>query len=356
MSKIETKLTKLPESEVEIEGKIPQETVEKYRDEAIKHFGENLDIKGFRKGHIPEDVVIKTAGEMAILEEMAEMALSANYPEILAEHKIYPLGRPEIIFTKLAPGNDAEFKIKTPIMPEVELPDYKKIAKETKEEETGEVTEEDVEKVVKDLQNMRAQQNAHKREHGDDTHAHGPDHTHDVKEEDIPELNDEFAKSFGDFKSVEEFKSKIKENLTEERKYESQNKRRTTILEKIEIETKVDVPKIIVDSEIDKMMAQIESDIARAGITWEDYEKHSGKTKDSIREEIRPDAQKRARTQLAISKIADLEKITPNEEKVKAQVEVLMQMYPGADELRTRAYVIQVMGNEEVLKFLEAQK
>lgn len=356
MSKINTKITKLPESMVEIEGTLSVENIEKFKTEAIKHFGETLDLKGFRKGHVPEDVVVKTVGEMAILEDSAERAIFSVYPEILAEHKIYPLGRPEIIFTKLAPGNDAEFKIKTPIMPEVELPDYKKIAKEIKEDELKDVTEEEVEKVVEDLRQMRAQQNAHQREHGDDPHAHGHDHTHEIKPEDLPELNDEFVKSFGDFKNVEEFKNKIKENLTEEKKNEVHGKRRAEILEKIETETKVDVPQVIVDSEIDKMMAQIESDISRAGITFEDYEKHSGKTKDSIREEIRPDAVKRARTQLAISKIADLEKITPDEEKVKAQVEVLMQMYPGADELRTRAYVIQVMGNEEVLRFLESQK
>lgn len=356
MKIIQTKITNLPESVVEIDGTLTQENLNGFKKEAMQHFADTLDIKGFRKGHIPDDVIIKTVGDLAVLEEMAERAISSNYPEILATHKIYPLGRPEIIFTKLAIGSDVEFKIKTAVMPEVTLPDYKKIAKEIKEETVTDVTDEEVEKVIEDLRQMRAQQNAHKREHGDDPHAHDHNHSHDIKPEDLPELNDEFAKSIGGFDSVEILKSKIKENLTEEKKKESYDKRRAQILEKIDTETKVDVPQVIVDLEIDKMMAQIEADIARAGLDFAEYEKHSGKTKESIREEIRPDAVKRARTQLAISKIAEVEKISPDIEKVDAQVNALKQMYPGADDVRTRAYVIQIMGNEEVLKFLEEQK
>jgi trigger factor len=151
MKKIQTKITKLPESMVEIEGVLTQDIIADFKKESLEHFGNTLDLKGFRKGHVPQDVIEKTVGEMAILEDSAERAISSNYPEIVATHQIYPLGRPEIIFTKLAIGNDAEFKIKTAIMPEVTLPDYKKIATDVKEDGATEVTDEEVDKVVEDL-------------------------------------------------------------------------------------------------------------------------------------------------------------------------------------------------------------
>lgn len=356
MKKIQTKITKLPESMVEIEGVLTQDIIADFKKESLEHFGNTLDLKGFRKGHVPQDVIEKTVGEMAILEDSAERAISSNYPEIIATHQIYPLGRPEIIFTKLAIGNDAEFKIKTAIMPEVTLPDYKKIATDVKEDGATEVTDEEVDKVVEDLRQMRAQQNAHKREHGDDEKAHDHNHTHEILPEDLPELNDEFAKSFGGFENMQVLKDKVKENLGEEKKKEAHDKRRATILEKIDEGTTVEVPSVIVDVEVDKMMAQIEADISRSGLDFAEYEKHSGKSKEKIQEEIRPDAVRRARTQLAISKIAEVEKISPDPEKVDAQVKALQQMYPGADEIRTRSYVIQIMGNEEVLKYLEGLK
>ena len=137
MSKINVK--KLPKSEVEIEGEIEADVFEAYFNKALKRIGENLEIAGFRKGKIPENVLLAKVPEAQILGEMAEMALSEYYPKILEENKIDAISRPEISITKLARKNPLGFKIKTATMPEMTLPDYKKIAKkiisEIKDEE-----------------------------------------------------------------------------------------------------------------------------------------------------------------------------------------------------------------------------
>ena len=127
------KITPLPQSETQIEGEITAEAISHFKDHAIKHFREELDIPGFRKGHVPEKIVIEKIGELAILEEAGEMALQECYASILKENKIDPLGPPKVAITKLALGSPMSFRINTAIYPEFSLKDYKKIAKEINE-------------------------------------------------------------------------------------------------------------------------------------------------------------------------------------------------------------------------------
>ena len=74
---------KLPKSEVEIEGELNAEKFESYFTKALKKIGENIEMDGFRKGKVPESVLLSKVPEISILEEMAEMALSEHYPKII---------------------------------------------------------------------------------------------------------------------------------------------------------------------------------------------------------------------------------------------------------------------------------
>ena len=118
----------LENSEIEIKAEIPEKIISKYRDRAIKSLGKNVKIDGFREGHIPENILISKIGEQAILEEQAQMALADVYPVIIQNEKLNVIGRPEVTVTKIAPKNPIEFKIRTAVMPDIKLPDYKKIA------------------------------------------------------------------------------------------------------------------------------------------------------------------------------------------------------------------------------------
>ena len=135
---IEIKL--LPNSEVEIIGEISAEIFMSGWSNAIKEFSEKVEMDGFRKGKIPEDILIKNIGRGAVLEKMAVIALEKEYPKIISEHKIRAIGRPEITLTKLAENNPLGLKIKTSVLPEITLPDYKGIAKKimAKKEEVSE--------------------------------------------------------------------------------------------------------------------------------------------------------------------------------------------------------------------------
>jgi len=130
----------LPNSEVEIIGEISAEIFMSGWSNAIKEFSEKVEMDGFRKGKIPEDILIKNIGRGAVLEKMAVIALEKEYPKIINEHKIRAIGRPEITLTKLAENNPLGFKVTTSVLPEITLPDYKGIAKKimAKKEEVSE--------------------------------------------------------------------------------------------------------------------------------------------------------------------------------------------------------------------------
>ncbi len=118
-------LNPLPDRELEIVGAITAEKMALMREKALKKLKESVELPGFRKGNAPDALIAQKVGEGSLLEEAAEIALSEEYPNILEEHNIDAIGRPEISITKIGIGSDMEFKVKTSLFPEVKLGDYK---------------------------------------------------------------------------------------------------------------------------------------------------------------------------------------------------------------------------------------
>lgn len=346
------KLSPLPERELEIIGSITAEKMALMREKALKKLKENIELPGFRKGTAPDNLVAQKIGEGSILEEAAEIALTEEYPNILEEHKINAIGRPEITITKIGIGSDMEFKIKTALMPEVTLSDYKKIAKKefSSKDDSVEITDKEIDDVIQNIRENLAHEKVHAEAGGGEHHNHRK-----IEESDLPEVNDDFAKMLGSFESLAEMKAKIKENLAKEKEMKAKDKRRTNVLEKIITDSKIDLPKIVVDGEMEKMLAQFKDDIAKSGISYEDYLKHIKKTEDDLRAEWKEPALKRAKSQIILNTIAKDEGISPKEEDVKREMELILAHYKEADRFRVRMYVETFLTNEMVFKFLENQ-
>lgn len=326
-----------------------------FRGKAVAAVSEKVEVKGFRKGNIPEDVLVKHAGEAVILEEMAQLAITTLYPELIKKHNIDAIGRPQISITKLAPGNPLGFTVTTSVLPEVTLPDYAKIAgKVMKEKGDTEVTDKEIEDAVNHLRQMRAQ-------HSHVGHDHGPDeacdHEHDEKAE-LPELDDEFVKTLGKFENVADFKNKLRENLKIEKEGRAVEKKRIDTLDQILEKTKVEVPAILTNYEIEKMMQQMEHDIAMSGLTFEDYLGKIEKTREDLKKDWHDTAEKRAKMHLVITAIAEKEKIEPSIDEIDAETKKVMEMYKdaeGIDENSVRLYVSGMITNQKVFEFLEKQ-
>jgi FKBP-type peptidyl-prolyl cis-trans isomerase (trigger factor) len=294
-------------------------------------------------------MVAQKVGEGTLLEEAAEIALSEEYPEILNEHNIDAIGRPEIQITKIGIGSPMEFKIKTSLTPLVTLADYKKEAKKVAVADVEPtVDEKEVADVIKNIQQSIAHQQMHQSA-GLDEHTH----THrEITDADLPVVDDAFAKMVG-AESVEDLHIKIKANIVQEKKLKEKDKQRVALLEGIIGASTIDLPKIIIDGESEKMLAQFKDDIARSGVSYEEYLKHIKKTEDDLKSEWRETAVKRAKSQVILNEIAKAEGIAPAEDDVKKEMEHILSHHKDADRFRVRMYVETFMTNELVFKFLE---
>jgi trigger factor len=355
----------LPKSEVEFKIVIDADEFATYHAKGLTAIQQVVEVDGFRKGNAPEDLIIKKYGDMIILEEMANIALREAYEKAVEEHKVSPISDPQVTITKIAKGNPLELTIVVPVMPEVTLPAYKKIAKDAgKIDDKIEVTDKDIEVVLEELRKGRATQHSHEHEHGEDCHHDEESEPsaidHELSAGDsikLPELNDEFAQSFGDnFKSLADLKSKVGENLKLEKEQKLREKRRSAIMEKLIAETKAEIPEVIVEGELANMLAQMKQDITRFGGTWEDYLTHSKKTEDELKADWRKDAEKRSLSQILLHKIAQVEKLTATEEEIEVELVRVLATIQDADENRAKAYLYQALTNEKVLKFLEESK
>jgi trigger factor len=349
-------VNKLPKSEVEIVGELPGDIFEGYYAAALKHVGEKVELPGFRKGKAPEAVLVAQVGEMHILEEAAELALGEHYPKILEDEKIDAVGRPEISITKLARKEALGFKIKTAVVPEIKLADYKKIAKETiagltDADKNVEVSDKELEDTIMDIRKSRAPR-VHVAEH---THKEGEVHSEDEGLGEIPELTLEFVKGLGPFENIEDFKAKLRENIKLEKQNQNKEKTRLKIIEAVMDKTEIDIPEILVESEITKILYRMESDITQMGLKFDEYLKHMNKSKDDLRKEFRKDGEKKAKLSLVLNEIAKAEKLEADKEQVAKEVAAILEHYKDADPTRAEMHAENVLLNEQIFQFLETQ-
>jgi len=326
---------KLAGSIVEVELELPEENLLKHWSQALKHIGEHAELDGFRKGHIPEKVLVGKVGEMAVLEDCAENALENVYPAVVDELKIHPIGSPKVVITKIGKGSPLLATLHIYVIPEVTLPDYKSIVKKINaKKDTISVDEKEVESVVEEIKKHRAT----------------------TEKAEVTELTDDFVKTLGAFKDVTDFRDKIKENIQREKEYKAKEKKRIEMIEGIRKESKVDMPEILVENELDRMVHEFSGQLSQTGHTFEKYLTEIKKTEADLRSEWKDKARERAENELMIFEIAKHEKIEPKKEDVEKEVATLSEHYKDTPRERLVAFIEDVLVKEEVFKFLEAQK
>lgn len=338
MTDITTTLKNVSGNEVEITCEIPATAFEKHRAKAVKKIAEEISLPGFRKGHVPENTLVQKFGEMFILEEMANLAIDRAYPSIIEKHQVHAIGMPSVAVKKLAKGNPLEFTLTFPVMPEIKLPDYKKIAHDImKVEEVIAIEEEDIAKAIDEVRKQFATKDAENKEI-------------------LPELTVEFLAKFGDFKTVEEFSAKVRESLTQEKVNRGREKKRAGTMEKIADGITVSLPNILIEGELERMVVHFRKDIERMGMKFEEYLATTKKSLEDIKKEWGQDAEKRVKVQIALNEIAAIEKLKVPSEDIEREVTYLLKHAKDADPATARIHIENLMMNEEVFKFLERQK
>ena len=145
----------LDKSKIELNVEFSVEEFNLFIQKGAENLSKEIKIEGFRPGKVPFEILKQKIGEMSILEEAAHVCINNKIFSIISENikdkQIF--GQPEINITKLAPGNPLEFKIVVAVLPEVTVGEYKNFGFS---EEKVEATEEDMNKILNDLKEMRA--------------------------------------------------------------------------------------------------------------------------------------------------------------------------------------------------------
>ena len=178
-----------------------------------------------------------------------------------------------------------------------------------------------------------------------------------IKMKELPKIDDEFAKDVSEFDTLEDLKKDIKAKKAEQNDKKAQMEMEDEVLDKLVEASTMDVPKGMVDVEIDQMIESISQRLQYQGLQFAQYLKMMGKTEEQAREEFRPEAEKNVKSRLVIEAVVEAEKIKADADHVKEHLEELAKQYgQKVEDLEkneeVKDYFEKAVQNEEAVKFL----
>lgn len=148
----------------------------------------------------------------------------------------------------------------------------------------------------------------------------------EIKEKKLPELNDEFAKSIGDgFETLGALRERIASNLRLMAEDEARRRHEEKVIDAVVELSKVESPPLLVERDIDRLIAEQEMELRESRISLKDYLRSRRKTEEELKEELRPIATKRVTQSLVLAKVVEAEGIEVTDEEIDSEVEALAQ-------------------------------
>ena len=154
-----------------------------------------------------------------------------------------------------------------------------------------------------------------------------------ASEKHLPDLDDSFAKSVGEYESMEDLRKRVREQLVGQQERAAREKVEDEILEAIAQSTTFEYPAVAVEHELDRRIQDLKQRVQEQGLSWESYLNISGKTEAGIREEGRADAEKTLRQSLLLDQIAQAEGVEVSDEEADAEIQRLSKAYGEQGEI-----------------------
>ena len=170
---------------------------------------------------------------------------------------------------------------------------------------------------------------------------------HEIKEEQLPELDDEFAKDVSEYDTLEELKKATKERLQKYAKAGAETQMQDAALAKVVEANEIDIPQVMIQDEMDRMTQELDQQLRYQGMSVNQYLEFVGKDLASFREELKPDAQRHVKTRMILTGIAEAEKIEVSKDEMEEELKVMAIQY------QTTADKLKEMIGVENLTFLE---
>lgn len=395
---MKTKLKNISDVKVELTISLGTEELKAAEQVALTKLAKEVKIEGFRKGKAPLELVAAQVDQTILGQETLENALSKAVAEAFLKEDIKAIDRPEVDVKKFIPGTELEFTATTEIMPKVELGDYKnlKVKKDTVEVSKEEVSE-TIDRILKNFAEKKKVDRESKdgdeviidflgkkdgvafdggkaekfplelgsksfipgfeegligKKAGDeisldlefpkDYHAKDLAGTkvvfevkiHEVRENALPEINEEFLSKLGEFKTKEEFEEQIEEDLKIQKQAESDEKFKDKLVKKLAEVSKVPVPEILLEDQKQSIELDMQQNLMYSGLSLEDYLERMGKTREEwLEKDVKEAAEMRVKSGLALAELSKVEKVESSLEELDTRIAQLKEQYGNSKEI-----------------------
>lgn len=411
---MKTKVKNISDVKVELTISLGVEELKAAEQVALTKLAKEVKIEGFRKGKAPLEMVAAQVDQNVLGQEIIENALSKAVAEAFLKEKIQAINRPEVDVKKFVPGTELEFTATSEVMPKVELGDYKnlKVKKEKVSVSQKEVNE-TIDQILKNFAEKKEVKRAAKegdevvidflgkkdgvafdggkaenfplelgsksfipgfeegligKKAGDELSLdlkfpkdyHAKDlagakvvfevKIHEVRENVLPEINEEFLSKLGEFKTEEDFEKQIKEDLKTQKQAEADDKFKDELVKKLAEVSKVPVPEILLEDQKQSIEMDMQQNLMYSGLSLEDYLKRMGKTHEEwLENDVEAVAESRVKSGLALAELSKVEKIQSSVDELDARIAQLKEQYGNSKE------VVKQLSSDDVRRNLANQ-
>jgi trigger factor len=356
-----------------LEVELPPDLVSRGKERALARLNQRVRIPGFRPGKAPKTLLERHVGTDTVHEEAVNLLVPDAYTQAIREAGIRPIAQPEIRVDPLEDGKPLRFVATVDLVPDVKLGDYKALRITPGDPA---VTDADMDAAIEDLRVRHARLesvgegaaaggdyalvriaqldgNAERfvvgkeylvevgggaypaefesalvgkvrGQHDTIRLASGAAVTYDVvdvKRRILPDLTDEFAKTAGGGDSLEGLRATQRVRLQGDAEKRARQETEQRVVDALLQGTSIELPASLVDHEVLHLVADLADSLSRRGITLERYLQVQEKTEDQLRSELRPAAERRLRTQLALDEVARAEGLQPTREEIDREAE-----------------------------------
>ncbi|MBI2020813.1 hypothetical protein HYS94_05390 [Candidatus Daviesbacteria bacterium] len=329
-------IVKQPKSIVEVTVTVPWTDLEKVWNETLQKMAADLELPGFRKGAVPMPMAEQNLGSK-LQDEVMKVAMPNFLIEALKGTDIIPIDYPKYNLVSFIKGRELQFKAAVTNRPEVKVGNYKAI-KVTKTQPKP-VTEEEVSRVIDDLykrwkvRQPVGQSSVTSNQSSDKTGQTGSISFQPGQQQAPTQPtngqaagpDDTFAKAMG-ATSLADLKTKVRKDLEANASYNNELDFEEAILQEVEKITTVELPDVLIEDELNRMLVSLQRRVADMGLLLEDYLKGQGKTLEQLKSEWKMQAEKNVRMELGLADIARQENVNITDAELQAEVDKITDL------------------------------
>lgn len=150
---------------------------------------------------------------------------------------------------------------------------------------------------------------------------------HEIKFDELPEVDDEFVKDVSEFDTLDEYKADVKAKLTESAEKTEKGKVDDALVDALVSSLEADIPEVMFENELNAVIRDYESRLSYQGIDMKMFLQYTGMTEEKLREQFKPQAEKNVKLRLALETVAKLEKLTPDDAAVEGEYKKIADSY-----------------------------